>query len=165
MFPPEDLPTIAALNREFHVGAEENACTRHEFARMCEARAVRFAQPSVTKVGGVTEFVAAAGIAAQHGVSVMPHSPYFGPGYHATLHLAAVLSGEVVFEHLYVQPAADIALHGTPLPCNGVVAVPDVPAWDSRRILPSSTAIASEDSPQLNIKCIRQPVTHLARRR
>lgn len=124
VFPPEDYPALARINRDFPVGAGENACTRHEFARMVEARAVRYAQPSVIKVGGITEFVEAARIAEGAGVAVMPHSPYFGPGYFATLHLCATLPGEPLFEHLYVTPEADIADGGTPLPERGSVRVP-----------------------------------------
>lgn len=124
IFPPEDIRSQADLNREFPVGAGENACTRHEFARMMEAKAVSFAQPSVIKVGGISEFMAAAEIAHSHGVAVMPHSPYFGPGYFATLHASSVLPGEPLFEHLYVVPQADIASGGTPLPVRGLVSVP-----------------------------------------
>lgn len=127
VFPPEDIVNQADLNREFPVGAGENACTRHEFARMLDIGAVRFAQPSVIKVGGVTEFAAVCAYAAEKGIAVMPHTPYFGPGYFATLHLLAGLHGEPLFEHLYVRPGADIALGGTPLPIEGRVQIPQGP--------------------------------------
>ncbi|MBD9665474.1 mandelate racemase/muconate lactonizing enzyme family protein [Variovorax sp. VRV01] len=127
VFPPEDIRTQAQLNSAFPLGAGENACTRHEFARMLEAGAVRFAQPSVIKVGGITEFVAVAALAEAQGVTVMPHSPYFGPGYFATLQLGAGLAGEPLFEHLYVKPGADLAEGGTPLPVRGTVRIPQVP--------------------------------------
>ncbi len=127
VFPPEDIRAQAALNRQFPLGAGENACTRHEFARIIEADAVTYLQPSVTKVGGVTEFVAVAHLAQQHGKAVMPHSPYFGVGYFTTLQLMAGLHGEPLFEHLYVQLDADLALGGTPLPVNGKVAIPQRP--------------------------------------
>ena len=127
VFPPEDIRAQARLNRDCPLGAGENACTRQEFARILEAGAVSFAQPSVIKVGGVTEFNAVAQLAATAGVPVMPHSPYFGPGYFTTLQLAAVLPGQPLFEHLYVQPQADLAVGGTPLPQDGSVALPDGP--------------------------------------
>ena len=89
IFPPEDYPALAALQRETGVAlaAGENACTAVEFDAMFRADAVRFAQPSVTKVGGITEFVKAVTLADRRGIAVMPHSPYFGPGFVATLHL------------------------------------------------------------------------------
>lgn len=124
VFPPEDTAAQAALNRQFPLGAGENACTRHEFAKIIAADAVTFLQPSVTKVGGVTEFVAVAALAQAHGKAVMPHSPYFGVGYFTTLQLLAGLHGAPLFEHLYVQLDADLALGGTPLPAGGMVPIP-----------------------------------------
>ncbi len=127
VFPPEDVLAQAALNRDFPLGAGENACTRHEFARIIATDAVTYLQPSVTKVGGVTEFVAVAALARAHGKAVMPHSPYFGVGYFTTLQLMAGLHGEPLFEHLYVQLDADLAVGGTPLPADGRVAIPQRP--------------------------------------
>lgn len=127
VFPPEDIEAQAALNREFPVGAGENACTRHEFNRMIKAGAVTFPQPSVIKVGGITEFMAIAHEASQHALTVMPHSPYLGPGYFATLHLAAVLEREPLLEYLYVRGEADLAAGGTPAPQRGTLAVPTGP--------------------------------------
>jgi L-alanine-DL-glutamate epimerase-like enolase superfamily enzyme len=56
---------------------------------MFAANAVDYAQPSVTKVGGITEFQKVAVLADAAGVTLMPHSPYFGPGFLATLQLTA----------------------------------------------------------------------------
>lgn len=127
IFPPEDIRNQALLNRQFPLGAGENACTRHEFARIIEAGAVTYLQPSVTKVGGVTEFVAVAAMAKTHGLTVMPHSPYFGVGYFTTLQLIAGLHAEPLLEHLYVALDGDLAVGGTPLPRNGSVAIPQRP--------------------------------------
>lgn len=127
IFPPEDIRNQAMLNRQFPLGAGENACTRHEFARIIEAGAVSFLQPSVTKVGGVTEFVAVARLAKAQGLAVMPHSPYFGVGYFTTLQLMAGLHGEPLLEHLYVELDGDLAMGGTPLPAGGKVAIPQRP--------------------------------------
>jgi L-alanine-DL-glutamate epimerase-like enolase superfamily enzyme len=127
IFPPEDIRNQAALNRQFPLGAGENACTRHEFARIIEADAVRFLQPSVTKVGGVTEFMAVARMAQAQGLAVMPHSPYFGVGYFTTLQLMAGLHGEPLLEHLYVELEGDLASGGTPLPVGGKVTLPQTP--------------------------------------
>jgi L-alanine-DL-glutamate epimerase-like enolase superfamily enzyme len=127
VFPPEAIDVQSRINRNFPVGAGENACTRHEFARMMACGAVRYPQPSVSKVGGVTEFLEVVRIAGQHGLTPMPHSPYFGPGYFATLHLLAAIPGQPLFEHLYVEPEGDLALGGTPLPRNGKVRIPQGP--------------------------------------
>jgi D-galactarolactone cycloisomerase len=91
IFPPEDFSAIARLREGTGVAmaAGENNCTSFQFRDMFAAGAVDYAQPSVTKVGGVTEFLKVATLADAAGVTLMPHSPYFGPGFLATLHLLA----------------------------------------------------------------------------
>src|SRR6185312_7453271 len=91
VWPPEDFATLAEVRRKggLAVAAGENACTEYQFRQMMDAGAVSHAQPSVTKVGGVTEFLKVARLADQRGVKIVPHSPYFGPGLLATLHLLA----------------------------------------------------------------------------
>ncbi|OFX04849.1 MAG: hypothetical protein A3D94_07905 [Alphaproteobacteria bacterium RIFCSPHIGHO2_12_FULL_66_14] len=91
IFPPEDFTAIARLRAGTGVAmaAGENNCTSFQFREMFSAGAVDYAQPSVTKVGGVTEFQKVAVLADAAGVTLMPHSPYFGPGFLATLQLMA----------------------------------------------------------------------------
>jgi L-alanine-DL-glutamate epimerase-like enolase superfamily enzyme len=137
LYPPEDFRALATLAARTRVplAAGENACTAVEFARMIEDRAVAYPQPSVTKVGGVTEFAAVLKQAAAAGLTCMPHSPYFGPGYWATLQLLAIAPGEPLLERLYVESAAMPGI-GTPEPDKGVVAIPQTPGigfepdWD-----------------------------------
>jgi L-alanine-DL-glutamate epimerase-like enolase superfamily enzyme len=128
LFPPEGFAALAELAGSGGVplAAGENACTRHQFAQMVAAGAVTYPQPSVTKVGGVTEFLGTLRVAEEAGLTCMPHSPYFGPGYFATLQLLAGMSGEPLLEVLYVEPEA-YAGRGTPLPQAGQVAIPDTP--------------------------------------
>lgn len=125
IFPPEDwdaLRRLGALGVDLAAG--ENACTAQEFKHL--AQAVRYPQPSVTKVGGVSEFLRVAQIARGRGQKLMAHSPYFGPGYYATLHMAAALDEFGMFEHLYVQPHAWFG--GEPLaPERGRIAIPRRP--------------------------------------
>jgi L-alanine-DL-glutamate epimerase-like enolase superfamily enzyme len=125
IFPPEDYVTLARLG---HYGvplsAGENACTAVEFARLIEA--VTYPQPSVTKVGGVSEFLKVAALAKAAGKTLMPHSPYFGPGYWATLQLCAHLPEAGLFEFLYVEAEAWLGKN-IPLPKAGSIAIPDAP--------------------------------------
>ena len=93
IFPPEDFAALARLQRESGVdlACGENACTAVEFRRLIEAEAARYVQPSVTKLGGVTEFFKVVALAESRGVTIMPHSPYFGPGWLATLQILAAM--------------------------------------------------------------------------
>ena len=126
VFPPDDAPTLAKLQEQYGVAiaSGENACTHVEFARTIPH--IHFTQPSVTKVGGISEFMAVCFLAATAGKPIMPHSPYFGPGYWATLHLMSAQPHAELFEYFYIQPEAflDPAI---PRPQNGRVAVPEKP--------------------------------------
>lgn len=125
IFPPEDYETHKALSRfGVALSAGENACTAVEFQRL--SAALTFPQPSVIKVGGVSEFIKATKHAASLGQTVMPHSPYFGPGYWATLQLAAHLPAVGLFEYMYVEPEAYCGKN-IPLPKDGCIAIPDAP--------------------------------------
>jgi L-alanine-DL-glutamate epimerase-like enolase superfamily enzyme len=106
------------------IAAGENACTAKEFERL--SAAVTYPQPSVTKVGGVSEFLHITDAAKARGVTLMPHSPYFGPGYYATLQLAAAVDNFGMLEHLYVEPQAWAG--GEKLqPVHGKMAIPQRP--------------------------------------
>lgn len=125
IFPPEDWAALKALGRfGIPISAGENACTAVEFSRLADA--VTYVQPSVTKVGGISEFVKVCDVAAAAGREVMPHSPYFGPGYWATLQLAAARAEVGLFEYLYVSEEAVID-GSMPRPRAGVLAIPDLP--------------------------------------
>ena len=123
VFPPEDFRILKALQDRFAIpiSAGENACTSVEFERLTQA--VTYPQPSVTKVGGITEFLKVARYAATVDKTPMPHSPYFGPGYWATLHLASLLPEPSLFEFMYVKTDAWLDPN-IPLPHNGKMAVP-----------------------------------------
>lgn len=128
IFPPEDFASLARLQRQTGIplAAGENACTSFDFQKMFAAGAVTYAQPSVTKVGGISEFLKVAALASAHGVEVMPHAPYFGPGFPASLQLTAALPEGALFERLYVDLEA--SLYGDLIDSrNGDFRVPDGP--------------------------------------
>lgn len=110
IFPPENFTALAQLQREVGIplAAGENAATAFQFQAMFHAGAVTFAQPSVTKVGGITEFLKVCAVAETHNVAVMPHAPYFGPGFLATLHLLATMPEPSLVERLYVKLGASL---------------------------------------------------------
>ena len=119
VFPPEDGAGLRAVGTAcgIPIAAGENCCFASQFLALFDANSVQYAQPSVTKVGGVTEFRRVARLAAERGVKLAPHSPYFGPGALATLHLIAALAPEARFEYFYLQ--ADARLYGERLVAQG----------------------------------------------
>ncbi|WP_447739512.1 mandelate racemase/muconate lactonizing enzyme family protein [Pseudomonas laurentiana] len=105
IFPPEDFATLASLRGQgVPLSAGENWCTAVQFEQALLAGAVDSIQPSVTKVGGISECLRIAALADQHDAVVLPHCPYFGPGLIATLHLAAVQARVPQVEYLFVEP-------------------------------------------------------------
>ncbi len=129
VWPPEDFATLAEVRTKggLDVAAGENACTEHQFRQMITAGAVSHAQPSVIKVGGITEYLKVAAIADQHGVRLAPHSPYFGPGFLATLQLMSLRDDGTFVEVFYMKRAACLWRGRIDVDGNGNVAVPDGP--------------------------------------
>ena len=56
----------------------------------------------------------------------MPHSPYFGPGYLATLHILAAKQKEVALERFFCDLGHVPYAKSVPIE-NGVVQIPDMP--------------------------------------
>lgn len=128
VWPPEDFATLAEVRRQggLDIAAGENACTVHQFRQMMTAGAVSHAQPSVIKVGGVTEFVKIAALADEMGIRIVPHSPYFGPGFLATLHLMSLRTDGLI-EVFYLKRAACLWRGRIDVDAGGTVEVPDGP--------------------------------------
>jgi L-alanine-DL-glutamate epimerase-like enolase superfamily enzyme len=128
VFPPEDGNGLRAVGEAcgIPIAAGENCCFASQFAALLDARAMQYAQPSVTKVGGITEFLKIEKLVKERGARLAPHSPYFGPGALATLHLLAAAGEEARFEYFYCWP--DAWLFGDALsPRRGELAVPQGP--------------------------------------
>jgi L-alanine-DL-glutamate epimerase-like enolase superfamily enzyme len=129
VWPPEDFATLADVRRQGGLGvaAGENACTAYQFQQMMEAGAVSHAQPSVTKVGGITEYLKVVDLADKHGIRLAPHSPYFGPGLLATLQLLSLRDDGTFVEMFYMKREACLWRGRVDVDANGNVAVPDGP--------------------------------------
>ncbi len=138
VWPPEDFQGLARTRAESGVAlaSGENLCTAMQFRQLAAAGAVDYLQPSVTKVGGITQFMEVAALALREGLELAPHSPYFGPGFAATLHLLAHVTQirwvEKIFFQLEVEPFRN-PLRIT----DGAFAVPEEPGlgvtmdWDA----------------------------------
>jgi L-alanine-DL-glutamate epimerase-like enolase superfamily enzyme len=128
VWPPEDHAGLARVQAEGGIptAAGENAMLP-EFMGLLAAGAVSYAQPSVTKVGGVTQMRKVMALAGARGVAVVPHSAYFGPGLIASIHCIAAMPGESLVER-YDADFAVNPLHNAIMPDrNGCLAVPQGP--------------------------------------
>jgi D-galactarolactone cycloisomerase len=128
IWPPEDFSALARLRRSapMPLAAGENAASTLQFAQMFRAGAVDVAQPSVTKIGGITELRKVATLAEAANLRLVPHSPYFGPGLLATLHVAAAAAQEMLIERLYVDLEAPL-FGDLVTATDGLMAVPEGP--------------------------------------
>jgi L-alanine-DL-glutamate epimerase-like enolase superfamily enzyme len=129
VWPPEDFEALAQVRKNggLDIAAGENACTVHQFRHMMTAGAVTYAQPSVIKVGGITEYLRVAALADELGVSLAPHSPYFGPGFLATLHLMSLRDDSTFIEVFYMNRAACLWRGCIDVDASGTIAVPEGP--------------------------------------
>lgn len=124
IFPPEDFAALRRLRGDtLAIAAGENWSTSVQFASAFAMGAVDHAQPSVTKVGGITEFLKIDMLATQAGIDLLPHCPYFGPGLFASMHLAAARPRIQQLEYLFVEPEAWLSELPGPGP-GGTLAVP-----------------------------------------
>jgi D-galactarolactone cycloisomerase len=108
VWPPEDVKGLASVrDHGIPIAAGENVAGVFGFKSLIEAQAIDIAQPSVTKVGGIGEMIKVIHLCQTHGIEVMPHSPYFGPGFVATLHIAAALVEKPLIEVLWLEMEAN----------------------------------------------------------
>lgn len=125
VWPPEDHAGLARVRAGggIAVAAGENVASVLEFQRLFERQALTVAQPSVTKMGGVTELRKVFDVAAGFGVRVVPHSAYFGPGLLASVHVCAAQAREVWVERFYCD--FDVTPFGDAIdPRGGRIAIP-----------------------------------------
>jgi len=128
VFPPEDHKGLARVRREgqTRIAAGENAAGLHDFVDSFEKGAIDIAQPSVTKIGGITEMRKIIAAAEAHSVQCIPHCAYFGPGNLASIHIVASMSTETLLENIYANLEAS-PYGDAMLAKNGKVKVPQGP--------------------------------------
>ncbi len=128
VWPPEDFVALAKLRQrcDVSISAGENVMSATHFEQMFEAGAVDIAQPSVTKIGGISEFMKIAGIARRYGVPLVPHCPYFGPGLLASLHIASTFEDETMIEYSFADLGAS-PLGDAFAVSNGRIPIPQAP--------------------------------------
>jgi L-alanine-DL-glutamate epimerase-like enolase superfamily enzyme len=110
IWPPEDFRNLAELGKRAQVpiALGENACTVYQFKEILHYAAATYLQPSVTKVGGLSELIKVATLVKAHNKILAPHSFYLGPGLLATAHLLAAQPETGLLEQLYAIPEATV---------------------------------------------------------
>lgn len=105
-FPPHDHRSYrdAAALGTIPLAAGENHYTRFEFTRLIEDGAVKFAQPDLSKAGGITETMRIAAMTSAWRISLNPHTSATGINMAATIHLLAAVDNPGYFE-------GDVARH------------------------------------------------------
>jgi D-galactarolactone cycloisomerase len=127
VWPPDDYEALAHVRTAgVPIAAGENAGTWVEIGQLIDVAKVDFVQPSVTKIGGITEMRRIMDMVDDHGSALAPHSPYFGPGLIATVHICASLPQPAFVERFYCD------LEASPFgeqvnATNGSMQVPDEP--------------------------------------
>jgi D-galactarolactone cycloisomerase len=108
VWPPEDVHGLASVRDcGIPIAAGENVAGVFGFKSLIEAGAIDIAQPSVTKIGGIGEMIRVIHLCQAHAIEVTPHSPYFGPGFVATVHIAAALVEKPMIEVLWLDMEAN----------------------------------------------------------
>ncbi|HXE70091.1 MAG TPA: mandelate racemase/muconate lactonizing enzyme family protein [Hyphomicrobiaceae bacterium] len=128
VWPPEDHAGLARLRRgsATNIAAGENAAGLHDFVDMFQKGSIDIAQPSVSKIGGITEMRKIVAAAEAHSVELIPHCAYFGPGNLASIHLVAALATDTLLENIYANLEAS-PYGEAMLAADGKVRVPTGP--------------------------------------
>jgi L-alanine-DL-glutamate epimerase-like enolase superfamily enzyme len=105
VWPPEDHAAMKRIRTQTRVpvASGENASSPSDLSVLALDGVVDVLQPDVIKSGGITAMRKIFADAAAAGVEVSPHSPYFGPGLIASIHLSAVTERESMCERFYLD--------------------------------------------------------------
>lgn len=108
LYPADAHDAMARIRDKVHVplAAGENLGNYNDVRWTVDAGAVDIVQPSVAKIGGITELRRALAYAASKNMRAVPHSPYVGPALVAAVHVIAAMPLDVVCEHRFCDLAA-----------------------------------------------------------
>jgi L-alanine-DL-glutamate epimerase-like enolase superfamily enzyme len=128
LFPTDDYEALARIRAGGGVPLSigENLGNPNDVKRLGEHKAVNVVQPSVVKIGGISDVVRVFAIGREAGLRVVPHAPFIGPGLTATVHLVAALAEDEWVEHRYCDLEAS-PFGPSILAENGRLPVPEGP--------------------------------------
>lgn len=114
VWPPEKLENLQQLRSSSPVpiAAGENADSEFDIVRMAKSKAVDLVQPSVTKIGGISELMSIVRAVTKGDAEIILHSAYFGPGLLATFQVASLLSTDTMIKSYFcdlpVNPLGEV---------------------------------------------------------
>lgn len=137
LWPPEDIAGLAEVHEQtgVPVAAGENAPNAFAFRELVACEGVEYIQPSITKLGGVSEFLHVGDLAEGFGKTLAPHSPYYGPGLLATLQMAALYDSVEAVEALFIDLEAPL------------FADLDLPGRDGHFVIPEAPGLGADPDP------------------
>jgi galactonate dehydratase len=94
---PEAFARLAAATR-CRLAFGERLHSRKQFAEIIEKQAVGLVQPSIIRVGGITEAVKIGHAAETYSMGVVPHNPHGPVAIAASVTLSSILSNFVILE-------------------------------------------------------------------
>ena len=104
VWPPEDAAQLATIRKiGVPISAGENASGPEGFEQLFKAGAIDIAQPSVSKIGGITGMYDVCKRAKHYQVKVVPHCFYYGAGMVATAHFIAANMPETSLEIPFIE--------------------------------------------------------------
>jgi D-galactarolactone cycloisomerase len=127
-YPADDHAAMARIREKVRIplAGGENLGNLNDVRWAVDLRAVDIVQPSIAKIGGITELRRALAYAASRNTRAVPHSPYVGPALAAALHVIAAMPQEVVCEHRFCDLAAS-PIGDCVISKNGALAIPQGP--------------------------------------
>ncbi|HET7681318.1 MAG TPA: mandelate racemase/muconate lactonizing enzyme family protein [Xanthobacteraceae bacterium] len=128
LYPADAYDVMARVRQQTTVplAAGENLGNFNDVRWIAQANAVDVIQPSVAKIGGITELRKAIAWINQCGIRAAPHSPFLGPALMAVIHVIAAMPDKVLCEHRFCD-LAESPLGDAVVSRNGRLVVPDGP--------------------------------------
>jgi D-arabinonate dehydratase len=124
---PDSIDLMSEVNAaiSYPVAAGELEFNRYGFQHLLDAGAVEIVQPDATVVGGITEWMRVAHMAAARDVPVAPHY-----NWDLHVHLLGAIENGLWAEYFYrdsdVKAFDDVLVHPME-PTDGVLEIPDRP--------------------------------------
>lgn len=125
-----DAIAQVAAAQPLPLAAGENEYSLDDFSRLLSRKMIRWLQPEITKIGGLTPARKVAALAELHNVALAPHNFRNGPALYASIHWGFASPTTRWLELPWLPEGAAFPC-GAPLPkvTGGTVALPEGPGF------------------------------------